>query len=186
MDEKDYSFSDTQQHNNRQDDAAAMAMARAAYLKAVDSVHSQQEEQGGGKDDDELSSTCTSSPSPSRSVVSPPQMIGTEQFREWFHFDNLSSTPQFLKQQGAVFVDIVGDATATDFWVDCQASWWTAHQRHQDPKQEQPIETGSKNQKNHHHHHDRPPKDKTVVMSHTHSQEVPKPFQPTRNKHQEL
>ena len=55
-----------------------------------------------------------------RAIASHRPNIGTEQFREWFRFDDLEQTRQFLKQQGAVFLN-VSDTAA--FWVDCKASY---------------------------------------------------------------
>ena len=55
-----------------------------------------------------------------RAIASYRPNIGTEQFREWLRFDDLEQTRQFLKQQGAVFLQ-VSDSVA--FWVDCKASF---------------------------------------------------------------
>ncbi|KAL7571812.1 hypothetical protein ACA910_002898 [Epithemia clementina (nom. ined.)] len=55
-----------------------------------------------------------------RAIASYRPNVGTEQFREWLRFDDLEQTRQFLKQQGAVFLN-VSDTAA--FWVDCKASF---------------------------------------------------------------
>lgn len=55
-----------------------------------------------------------------RAIASYRPNIGTEQFREWLRFDDLEQTRQFLKHQGAVFLN-VSDTAA--FWVDCKASF---------------------------------------------------------------